>query len=459
MNPRIVVVSLGPGDPELMNYKTVRILKSADSIILRTGVHPVASWLKEQNLSFSTLDFLYEASEDFDQLSDETANFLWKKAGSSPIVYGIPDPFSDDTVRALFFSRPADGMLEIVPGVGYTDTFLSLSGVLLPAADLRSVSSCSLAESKSFNPNISLLVTEIDQPLLAGQIKVFLSDYLEDDHPILFLHSGTSPLSIPLYELDRQPRYDHLTSVLIPASAFRSRQRFVISDLVEIMDTLRAPDGCPWDSRQTHQSLRQYMAEEAWEAIAAIDEQDPDHLAEELGDLLFQIVFHSSIGKSFDEFTIQDVISSICRKMIRRHPHVFDNTVCSPSELSGKWEEIKRSETGRQSVSESLSDVSSALPALIYAGKVIKKCRQLPFPQRTAKDLVSEICRTAASLDSGDSDSEKDVIGRLLYLLAELSYQNHLDAELLLHHEVDRVIRSVQTGNFDPSGIQRDPEH
>jgi tetrapyrrole methylase family protein/MazG family protein len=129
---------------------------------------------------------------------------------------------------------------------------------------------------------------------------------------------------IPLYQLDNQKHYDHTAAVFLPGVDYLHRARHTFEDLERIVSRLRAPDGCPWDSVQTHRSLTPYMVEEAWEVVNAIEEDDPDHLADELGDVLFQVFIHASIGKSCGEFTLTDILTDICRKMIHRHPAVFD---------------------------------------------------------------------------------------------------------------------------------------
>ena len=264
-----------------------------------------------------------------------------------------------------------------------------------------------------------------------------LSDTLEDEHTVLMFVSDHSPFEIPLYKLDRQRNIDHRTAVLIPGSDFRSRSQFVMQDLVEIMDYLRSPDGCSWDRMQTHESLRPYLVEEAWECVASIDENDMDHLCDELGDLLFQIVFHSSIGKNYDEFSLNDVINCICRKMIRRHPHVFGNNnaeVAIPS-----WEQLKQQETGHISVIESLDDDSAGLPSLKYAAKILKKLSQTAIGSRTYSRIVSDIQNTADKILHSDEDKSKRLLGILLLLCAELCCNLKTDSEMSLHEAVDRL--------------------
>ena len=445
MSPSIVIVNIASGDPEILNAKTVHSIKEGGHLILRTSRTPLVSWLEQEKIAYSSLDDLYDKVEDFDELSSTIVDYLWSAADLSPVVYAVADCMTDSTVSSLFHSRPADGQLTVVPGVGLSDLFQSAVRSVLSESDLRTVSATAFL-SRPYEPNSSVLITELDNPILAGEVKLRLSTCLDDESKVVYLHHRNSPEMIQLYELDRQAHIDHLSAVLIPGSAYLNRNHFVFHDLISIMDRLRAPDGCPWDKAQTHFSLRPYMIEEAWECVAAIEQNDPDHLADELGDLLFQIVFHSSIGSDFDEFTMTDVINSICRKMIHRHPHVFVDNASSPAAAPSveEWEKLKRSETGSKSVQESLDDVSPAVPALIYAAKIFKKTSILSPSGRSSAEILSDIRQLNKSLDDPSTLTNEIFMGSALLLYAELCFSLNLDGEILLHNAVTSYKKRIQ---------------
>ena len=443
MTCSVTVVNIAAGDPDLLNGATISALRGNGRLVLRTARSPLAVWLEREKISFDSMDDLYESQEDFDLLSSSIAERLWSFASSRPVVYAVPDLMTDDSVRALYSLKPENGVITVVPGLGLSDLFQSAVRPLLPAADLRTVSATAFLSS-DYDPNVSLLITELDNAILAGEVKLHLASLLEDESVVYSLHAGDIPLPLPLFELDRQPVIDHLSAVLIPASGYLERGSFVLGDLLRIMDRLRAPDGCPWDGVQTHQSLRPYMVEEAWECVAAIDQQDDLHLADELGDLLFQIVFHSSIGKAFDEFTINDVIRSICRKMIHRHPHVFEAGGVSAAPSAAEWEKLKRSETGSRSVLDSLDDVSSSFPSLKYAAKMLKKLSLIPACRRDTSGILADLNRLTDSLTAETAEIGEDFMGRLLFLCAELCFSLGLDGELLLHNAVVRAKNRLQ---------------
>lgn len=154
---------------------------------------------------------------------------------------------------------------------------------------------------------------------------------------------------------------------------FAKKEKFDFNDLQELVSLLRSPEGCPWDREQTHESIRNNFVEEAYEVCEGIDEKNDKLLCEELGDMLFQVLFHTSIAKDEERFGPEDVIGGICRKMIRRHPHVFGNDSVDKDQIQDSWDAIKRKEKGEASLSDTLSRVSTALPALKRAEKFIEK--------------------------------------------------------------------------------------
>ena len=436
----LTVVSIGPGDVSLLNQATVDTLRGASPLILRTDHHPLAAWLNDQDISYVSLDDLYESSDDFDCMNSAMADRVWHLAAEGKhAVYAVPDLLTDRSVDELFRHIPEScSEPEIIPGFSYADFYLARCRGLISSGNIRIVSASEFLSS-FYDPEQSLLITEVDGAITAGDVKAHLSSLFDEESSVWLIQAAGRPVSLPLYELDRKKKYDHMTAVLVPGSDFLHHCRNTIHDLLNIMERLRAPDGCPWDSIQTHESLRPYMVEEAWEAVNAIDDNDPDHLADELGDLLFQIVFHASVGKSFGEFDFVDVVTNICTKMIHRHPHVFGSKhVSSPDEVSDTWEEIKRQETGSRTVSESLNDVSSGLPSLKYAIKVNKKVQQLPSWRRNPADIAEEIRNLSGLLLAADGSLDEKVMGKLLFLCTHLCHRSDRDAEIILHQAVDR---------------------
>lgn len=434
------IVSVGPGDPSLMNAVTEASLRSAGTLFLRTGRHPIVSWLDSQKISFRTMDDLYESSDDFDALSESLASRLLDYvSGHENTVYAVSDTMTDHTVDILFSALPPDCRIEVVPGFSFADYYLPRCRHFFSTSDIRICPASSFPGS-GYDPSRPVLITELNDAITAGEIKNHLSSFIRDEEKILLMNGNNAAVPIPLFELDRQTGYDHLSAVAAGPFSYEHRNRKTLDDLMCIMDRLRSSDGCPWDRVQTHDSLKPYVIEEAWEVVDAIQENKPDHLAEELGDLLFQVVFHASIGKSFDEFTMDDILETICEKMIRRHPHVFEQKEGLRESFSqDSWDQIKQAETGSASPVESLRDVSDSLPSLRYAEKIIRKMKRIPgMTDLSEAEIVSMIRNSAA-------DISMDSLGMLLFFCACLAQQKEKDSEVLLHQTVKKVIKACET--------------
>ena len=158
---------------------------------------------------------------------------------------------------------------------------------------------------------------------------------------------------------------------------FEFKDKYTFYDLVEVVRCLRLPDGCPWDKEQTHESIRKDFIEEVYEAIEAIDEKSPEHLREELGDVLLQVVFHCVLETEKGSFNFDDVADEVCRKMIIRHPHVFgDISVDNTDQVLKNWDAIKMQTKSQKTSGQAMDSVSKALPSLMRAEKLIKKAKR-----------------------------------------------------------------------------------
>ena len=447
MKPTITVLSLGPGDPGLLTLQAADALRSARQLVLRTEQHGVAAWLKEQNIPFTTLDALYDEFWDFDELHAAMAARLWKMAADSPVTYAVMDATTDGSVTALGEKQPEGAALIRLAGVSMADAHLTaLPEKRLGRSGLRIIPAMD-CEGAQHDPRMALLITEIDSPVLAGTVKLWLTDLYDDEMTVTFIPSTVKSrrkaVEMPLMELDRQRTYDHTVAVYIPPVAMAERKRFCFADLVEILDILRGENGCPWDREQTHESLRKYLIEEAYEAVGAIDEGDIDALADELGDVLLQVVFHANVGKSHGDFAIGDVTSNICRKMIYRHAHIFGNDKCATAqEVTANWEKLKKAEKGLTSQASVLADVSKGLPALMRAHKVQKKAANVGFDWDTALEALPKVHEEAqevkAELDAGRDPAEE--LGDLLFSCVNVTRLCGLDAEELLKNATEKFI-------------------
>lgn len=216
--------------------------------------------------------------------------------------------------------------------------------------------------------------------------------------------------------------------------------------LLTIMARLRAPDGCPWDARQTPESLKPYLLEECYETLEAIDSGQPPKVCEELGDLLLQIVFQSRIYEERGEFSMVEVINGIAEKLERRHPHVFSDSECqTPEAVSEQWEAIKKQEKADQQQPETaLGSVPPALPALMHARKLTERASRVGFDwpelDGALAKLREEMAELEQALKQDDQQAMEDELGDLLFAAANLGRYLNIDAEDALRKTVGRFI-------------------
>nr|WP_297173711.1 nucleoside triphosphate pyrophosphohydrolase [uncultured Agathobaculum sp.] len=225
---------------------------------------------------------------------------------------------------------------------------------------------------------------------------------------------------------------------------FQQKEKYNFNDLLRIMEILRAPDGCMWDREQDHHSIRRNFIEETYEVCEAIDEQDTEHLKEELGDVLLQVVFHTQMEKEKGTFDIEDVADGICKKLIYRHPHIFGSVeVGSSEEILRNWDELKRREKHQESDTDTLKSVAKSLPGLIRAEKLQKKAAKVGFdwdgPQG-ALDKIGEELDEVSRAARGDGDAEEE-IGDLLFAAVNAARHLKVDPERAIEKTCDKFIR------------------
>ena len=447
---RITVAALGPGHPGLVTRAAWEALTGGARVVLRTARHGVAQELTRAGVAFETLDALYEQSEDFDELCARTARRLLSMAREAgALVYGVSDPLSDQTVRALAQRAGAECALEALPGV----TLASYAAAACAAQGAQTENLCQTTalsvEELEPDPERPLVVTELNDRVLASGVKLWLMDVYDPEQPVFFDGPGEEPSArvavLPLCELDRQRAYDHTCAVFVPPVPLAQRARHTVRDLQQVTRRLRAADGCPWDRVQTHESLRQYMIEEAYEAVDAIDGGDPDRMADELGDVLFQVLLHAQIAQEHADFALGDVATAICGKMISRHEQIFGRGGTDTAGDEG-WEAIKRREKGQRTLVDSLRDVPGYLPALMRAYKVLRKAASAGCDPLSGADALAAarqaLARAEADLAAGRDASQ--ALGALLFAAAGAARGCGQQPELLLRAQTQRFIERFE---------------
>jgi tetrapyrrole methylase family protein / MazG family protein len=207
-----------------------------------------------------------------------------------------------------------------------------------------------------------------------------------------------------------------------------------------VIATLRGPDGCPWDRVQTHDTLRPFLLEETSEALAAIDQADPKALAEELGDVLFNVLLHVQLAEEAGEFSMADVVGHVATKLVRRHPHVFaDSAADTPEAVVRQWDDLKTRERGAR---PTLADIPDALPALAYAQAVQRRAARAGFAWESDEQVWTALEEELAELrDALSPEDRRNELGDAAFALANLARHLEIDAEEALRSASGRFTR------------------
>jgi tetrapyrrole methylase family protein/MazG family protein len=474
--PHVTVVGLGPAGADLLGNDAAEELTQAATegrAYLRTARHPAADRFE----GLPAFDDLYEAAATFDEVYAGIVEVLVAaalEAAPDPIVYAVPGSplVAERTVDLL----RADGRAGVTtrPALSFLDLAWVALGIDPLAAGVRLVDA-GLAGPVIGGQSGPFLVAQCWSRHLLSDVKLAVSDEgdLELPRPVLLHHLGLEDEVVAVvdwWELDRTLEPDHLTSVYIPASAPVEGRTAgdEVTQLVALMDTLR--ERCPWDSVQTHASLMPHLVEESYEvldALADLTEGDAHddayaHLEEELGDLLFQIVFHACLADEAGQFDLADVARRVHDKLVHRHPHVFGDVDADTAEqVVTNWETIKKSEKGRTSVTEG---IPGSLPALMLTTKLARKARAIGVepedagPGQTARALAA-LTRRAEGTDpqaddplSGDGGALQGHVGELLFVVANLAQRLGIDAEQALR---DRAL-SLRADILAAEGVPED---
>ncbi len=431
--PTVRVVGLGPGDRELVTARAWRLITESPVVRLRTRHHPAADALD----AVASYDGWYETATSFDELYRRIADDLVRLAreSGSEVIYVVPGSpvVAERTVELL-----ADCDVRVIcePAVSVIDLACAAVGRDPMAAGLRIADALGDAGPLR-GPGPLLVLQAYSSPVLAA-----VADRLDPTTPVTVLHH----LGLGDQVIEERPARDlagfaadHLTSLWIEEVRTAGA---AIDDLVALAHTLRR--SCPWDQEQTHGSLTRHLLEESYEAIDALERlvraepsPPPDvvaHVQEELGDVLFQVVFHAELGDELGRFTLATIADSARTKLIARHPHVFAGaSVSGADDVATRWEVLKRAEKGRDSV---VDGVTWQLPALALYANLLRKADSVGVP-RVEGDV--------AAADSDATASDVDVRwGDALEALARDAYGSGVDLEGVLRGRALRLAEQIR---------------
>lgn len=446
---RLVVIGLGPGGPGLVTQRTLELIAAHPRRFVRTVHHPAVEVLGDA----TSFDAVYDAAGSIDEVYPRIVEELVAETlEHGEILYAVPGSpaVAERSVELLREAVEGAGIdLEVHPAMSFVDLSWVRLGVDPIARGVRIVDGQRFA-SEAAGERGPMLVTQCDSVSVLSDIKLVLDagirQTLASDATVTVLHhlglSDESVREIPWVELDRAVEPDHLTSVYIPQLDVPVARE--MEQLVDLVRTLRRE--CPWDREQTHGSLRRHLLEETYEVLEALDElaalDEPtglderldaayDSLEEELGDLLFQVVFHSQLATEAGRFTLVDVADRVDTKLRGRHPHVFganefgDFRADTPEEVLTNWEQIKKIEKGRSSV---FDGIPANLPALAYATKIIKKASGLDLSVALPEPTVT----TVEPVGTTGVPVDDERIGEMLMSVVALAREAGIDPETAL---------------------------
>jgi len=424
----IHLVGLGPGSPSLLTGETRALLQSGARIIVRTRHHPAIGEL-DANATWATCDDLDTPAHSQDELSTAIVERVLAAAQHGEVVYAVPGhPLADPTVPALIAAANTSVIAHrVYPALSHVDVAATALGI-----DPASIQLCD-ARGARIDAQRPALVTGFKDHDAAASLKARLADIYPADHPVTVLTAASTPQetlsTVTLSAVDPQLVGAADCLYLPPLAPLDDVRRF--DGLLYVVERLNGPGGCPWDREQDHHSLRPYLLEESYEALHAIETGDPEAIAEELGDVLFQVLIHAEVAKRQGEFHFADIAERASRKLISRHPHVFGTATASTAEeVARNWEALKQVEKPRTSI---LDGVPPTLPALAASQSIQGRARRVGFDWPDIEGPLEKLAEEIEEFARADGAGEReDEFGDILFVITNIADHLGIDAEQAL---------------------------
>jgi tetrapyrrole methylase family protein/MazG family protein len=467
--PVITVVGLGPGDPGMVTRAAWQALCDADELWVRTSRHPTLAALPAAR-QWQSFDAVYEAAASFaDVYATIVAQVCARAQQRGGLTYAVPGHplVAEATTRGILAQAAALRItVRIIGGVSFIEGCCEALGCdpldpglqLIDALELRAApasAGTTWADHHGHAPYVApwapfplqptrpALIGQLFSRAVASDVKLTLLERYPADHTVRLVRAAgvadrQRVVACRLDELDHRDDFDHLTSLYVPALDPLADVRG-LDGPATVVARLFGPAGCPWDHEQTHRSLRAALLEETYEVLEALDGDDPAALAEELGDVLLQVLMHAEIGRQSQAFELADVTAALATKLIRRHPHVFgDAAGGDPAAIVRAWEAIKREERAAagQAARRPFDGIPPGLPALALAQQVARRAVRAGLIDAHAAAGRQQVDTALAAWHAAAS---ADTLGDVLFALATLAQQLGLDAESALREAARRV--------------------
>jgi len=436
----IRILGLGPGGGELLTRKAWQVLHDSQEIYLRTRLHPAVEELPA-HLVIHSFDDLYETEGSFEQVYAQiTERIVELGRRETGVVYAVPGHplVAEATTPQIMQRAAAEGLpVEIIDGMSFLEPVLTALGIdPFPQTVLVDALEIAGGHVPPFPTSTPALIAQIYSKTIASNVKLVLTTLYPDNHPVRLVHAAGTARQVvedlKLYEIDRSNHLGLLSALFLPPLPRETS----FEAFLEVVAHLRSPEGCPWDREQTHQSLKADLLEETYEALAAMDADDPEGMCEELGDMILLILLHTQIAADNGEFTIADVLQRVHTKIVRRHPHVFgDQRINDEKEVLQNWEKLKeqeRQESGNTKGSL-LDGVALALPALVQSQIYQKRAARVGFDWPDVQGVLDKLNEELDEVIRAANDEERaSEIGDLLFAMVNLARWYDIDAESAL---------------------------
>lgn len=442
----ITLLGLGPGSPEMITRQAWDVLQSSDEVYLRTIHHPVVPHFPS-SLQVISFDHLYASGDSFESVYRgivESVLELGERAQG--VVYAVPGhPYIAEATGPEIARRAKEmGIpLRVVEGLSFVEPVVTALGIdLFPHTALVDAMELVSLHVPPFPPSAPAIVAQIYSAEVANEVKLTLMEVYPDEHPVQLVHAAGTPGEkvehLRLFEIDRSRDIGNLTILYLPPLGHTTS----FEGFQEIIAHLRAPDGCPWDRKQTHQSLRSHLLEEAYETIAALDADDPIAMREEFGDLLLQIVLHVQIASEYGEFNMPELLYGIHEKIVRRHPHVFGDLELNDVDgVLHNWERLKAAERVENGKEEAglLDGVALVLPALIQAYEYQDRAARVGFDWSKIGGVYDKILEELDEIRKADDENDRAAeTGDLLFSVVNLARWLKVEPESALRETNQR---------------------
>jgi tetrapyrrole methylase family protein/MazG family protein len=447
LKPKITVVGLGFGNEDSLTLSTWKLLTSGQPLFLRTKDHPITPWLLDQNITYTTFDEIYTQYDTFAPVYEAIVSQLFSFADQhGAIIYAVPGhPMVAERTVQLLLQQQGKYDIDVRGGGSFLDiAFARLA--IDPVEGFQLLDGTSLTDDL-LHPRQHVLIGQVYSQLVASDVKLTLMNVYPDEYEVIIAdHLGVEGKEqikkVPLYELDRQSLFGNLTTVYVPPATTEEIYYRQFTYLLQTMRMLRSPDGCPWDQKQTHESLRPYLIEEAYEFIDAINEQDDAAMVEELGDVLLQVIFHGVIAEQRAGFTLSDVIETLNAKLIRRHPHVFGSEQAhTPEEVVQTWDAVKKQE-GKEKQVSLLDNIPKSFPVMRTALEQQKKAAKVGFDWNDVAGAVTKLHEELGEFAEAPNEVEREKeLGDVLFSMINVARLYKLDPEVALARTVQKFRR------------------